>query len=935
MIKNKKIGVALIVCILCSFMLVGCSFDEKLNSAEAIETVISNGRECPVDVFVPGMVVIKVSSEVADKIAAETDADGRLITTGVRSLDDMIPELGITYIERVFSHGGKFEARRRKAGLHQWFNVYFDEKTHLTRADATIKSAEGVLYMEYRPKIVHTGNPLIIPDMSNMVTSEQVQVAEKMTTEYGEGLEYFNDPDLSKQWHYYNDGTFSSNAKAGADINVLPVWKQGIVGSSDVIVAVLDQGVYYEHPDLLDNMWTGTDEEGNVIYGRDFSISRKTEEINNKFDYTIEPAGYHGTHVAGTIAAVNNNGIGVAGVAGGDKAKNIQGARIMTCQIFDINGHGNQRATDAMVWAADNGAVISQNSWAYTPGTDLKYYEADKVGIKYFIENAGKDENGNQVGPMAGGIVIFAAGNEYNYIAYPSSDEDVVAVSSIRSDYTKAPYANYGSWVDISAPGGSWESSEDWVYSTMVEKNNNGGYIVGYGKASGTSMACPHVSGVAALLISHFGGIGKNFTCEDLKEKLLGSVRPIEQYNPNDKSVMGAGLIDAAMAINGITEGGISAVTDLNASAESDFVSFSMTLPKDVNAKSIYFYYSDKNITEANCEEADVVVFDPGDAKAGEKYTNNISLRVFGKIVYCSVKILSTDYKMSTLSNIASVTTGVNNPPVITALDGDVLSIKQARTSSYRFVISDPDGHRISYKLDPAENWITEKYTEGNDTLVLSFNGNTAPLGTYDFNIVVEDEFEMETVLPVKYTVTKNNPPVIQVVPIPDVNVQMGDVYYLDMSQFIMDIDEDPLTVRRISEKSDLDVADIETEGSVVKCIAKSKGSMVVEVAVQDPSKASVNVSFKINVTETDNPLKLYPNPVVDILSISSRLEEVEGTIILYSSAGVVLLEEQVTIGKINESAAATVDMSGFPAGMYSVKVLYGDQVVNSNIVKL
>lgn len=335
--------------------------------------------------------------------------------------------------------------------------------------------------------------------------------------------------------------------KPAQTLNVLPAWEK-TAGRSDVIVAVVDEGVEYTHPDLAGNMWSGI--------GKNF-CDRDNDDITWGEG--------HGTHVAGTIAAVSNNGIGISGIAGGTGGGN--GAKIMSCEIFHpTDGHydANSNATaDAIKYAADNGAVICQNSWGYAAGA-LSYDQwssadrATKEAIDYFIRYAGMSPDGEtQTGPMAGGVVIFAAGNEYSRLAsYPAAYDACISVASISCTYEAAWYTNYGSTVDICAPGGGDEANfvnlisydEGYNLSTIPTNLQNGDsfvytyangetetktidYVsstVGYGYMMGTSMACPHVSGVAALIVSQFGAPG--FTNEQLKEKLFSTARDIDSY---------------------------------------------------------------------------------------------------------------------------------------------------------------------------------------------------------------------------------------------------------------------------------------------------------------------------------------------------------------------------------------------------------------------
>ena len=361
------------------------------------------------------------------------------------------------------------------------------------------------------------------------------------------------------QWHYNNTGNVYANSTVvGADADVYAAW-QLCTGNPDIIVAVVDQGVKYDHEDLAANMWVnkgeipdnGIDDDGNGyiddVYGFNFT--------DNKGKLTFSAENMHGTHVAGTIAAVNNNGVGVNGIAGG--SGNGDGVRIMSCETLGASESGNSGGglgaqVRAIKYAADNGAVICQNSWGYTAGALSKNdwtrgnYSALADAIHYFIKYAGLDENGEQEGPMAGGIVIFAAGNDAtNELCYPASDEAVVSVSATSWLGTPSYFTNYGKWVSLSAPGGdlSLNSTYGGVYSTSVAGDGGSAYE----GINGTSMACPHVSGACALAVSWYYGAEKKkgLTNEMLKEALLSSVTPVDPFcDAPYFGNMGAGSLD-------------------------------------------------------------------------------------------------------------------------------------------------------------------------------------------------------------------------------------------------------------------------------------------------------------------------------------------------------------------------------------------------------
>jgi subtilisin family serine protease len=198
---------------------------------------------------------------------------------------------------------------------------------------------------------------------------------------------------------------------------------------------------------------------------------------------------------------------------------------MMSCAVFGAIRSGG--FDEAFVYAADNGAVIAQNSWGYTaPGV---YEQSVLDAIDYFIANAGYDENGDPVGPMQGGLVVFAAGNDNSDADwYPGYYDAVLAVASTNHNDVKSGFSNYGDWVDIAAPGSS-------VYSTYIGNS--------YDFLSGTSMACPHVSGVAALIVSEFGETG--FAPDEVWRRLVATTESIDVQNTPYTGLLGSGRLNA------------------------------------------------------------------------------------------------------------------------------------------------------------------------------------------------------------------------------------------------------------------------------------------------------------------------------------------------------------------------------------------------------
>lgn len=450
---------------------------------------VSCARQETVDVINPGdMQNLKLSPEIPGVAMARlTDDFAESIEKNGGAVPPELADAGIDTLERLFPYAGEFEARTRAEGLHKWYKLHYDEEISYLKSGLADAKLPGV--------------ELIEPAFGAKPTSFP-----------------FNDPYLSKQWHYRNDGTGSSRWMAGADINVYPVWENITTGSPEVVVAVVDGGIDPNHEDLVAHL----------------DLSRSYNYCSGYYGPQIY-AHDHGTHVAGTIAAVNNNGKGVCGVAGGDAAEGRKGVTLISLQIFqtvkgsreDIGGDG----ITAIKEAADKGAVICQNSWGYDLGSESSARSAKvpsymKSAIDYFNKYAGLDKNGKQVGPMAGGVVFFAAGNENWEYSIPASYDGCIAVGSFDCTGTSASYTNFGDWVDIAAPGGDeiagkWDGTD--FYTSMIASTvpDNGYASYPY---VGTSMACPHVSGVAALLVSYFGGPG--FTRDMLIHKLLDGADP-------------------------------------------------------------------------------------------------------------------------------------------------------------------------------------------------------------------------------------------------------------------------------------------------------------------------------------------------------------------------------------------------------------------------
>lgn len=521
---NRKI---LIACLISS-MAVACVKDPQTPGADEEPGAAVEVAE---DSVLKGWVRIKLQDDAS---ALRTGVFTRgAPSSGNSALDELAASLGATEIRRSFGEGGKFAERRRRYGFHLWYDIRFDEERPVSRAASDISMLPGVAHAQpiYKIRLMDSGaavpaETIYVPAESRAMRASQAP---------------FDDPYLDLQWHYNNDGTLQRSVE-GADLNLYEAWKTE-AGNPAVTVAITDGGIDVEHPDLAANIWIN-EAELNGVPGVDDDGNGYVDDVYGwncmKESGQIVPSS-HGTHVAGTVGAVNNNGIGVCGVAGGTGMGD--GVRFMACQILDSEQSG--KTAEAYLYAAENGAVISQNSWVYDDlGFKLPLDMSE--AFDYFIETAGNDPDGNQTGPMKGGILIFAAGNaNQSTVKMPAADPRTIAVTAMAPDYTKAGYSNYGDAADIYAPGGSASTDASYPEVCRVYSTDMGGR---YGYMSGTSMACPHVSGVAALIVSHYGVGRMGFTPNELKKIMLRSYRPVGSY-VGDKyaNKLGVGLLDAGM----------------------------------------------------------------------------------------------------------------------------------------------------------------------------------------------------------------------------------------------------------------------------------------------------------------------------------------------------------------------------------------------------
>ena len=456
-----------------------------------------------------------------------------------------------------------------------------------------------------------------------------------------------NDPQFDTLWGLHNTG--QTGGTTDADIDAVEAWDIG-TGSNDVVVGVIDTGIDSTHEDLQANIWhnpgeipgNGIDDDGNGfiddVYGWDF--------VNNDND-PFDDNG-HGTHVAGTIGAKGNNGIGVVGVN--------WNVSLMALKFLNSGGAGSTSdAISAVLYATMMGAHLTSNSWGgggFSLSLEAAITAADAAGI-LFIAAAGNGGSDNDISP-----------------SYPSSYTvpNIISVAATDHNDLKASFSNWGlTSVDLGGPGVN-------IHSTFPGNT--------YGTISGTSMATPHVSGVAALIWSLNSGLTHN----QVRDHIFASVDPISALT--GMTVTGGRLnaYEALLLVADPDSIPPSQINDLSTGlvkSNSVFLQWTATGDDTTSgmASNYDIRYSTSPIDSLNFESTPQFANPPDPNSAGTAESAEITGLDFNILYHFAIKALDETNNSSPISNVVFATT-LGVPSIATNPDSLSDSLFTGETST-------------------------------------------------------------------------------------------------------------------------------------------------------------------------------------------------------------------------------------------------------------
>ena len=449
----------------------------------------------------------------------------------------------------------------------------------------------------------------------------------------------------------------------------------------------------------------------------------------------------------------------------------------------------------------------------------------------------------------------------------------------------------------------------------------------------GTSMACPFVSGVAALLVSHFGGPG--FTNEMLKDRILNGA---DNTAITNQSRHIGPLLDA---LGAFTYGGTTPpdrVESFNATGGSGRIDFSWTVTADQDNVKAYGYLllasRDAGLLEdinpGNIPDGVIsTTVTVDDREAGEQLTGSMTGLEFSADY--NVCIIGYDYQhnYSEPSDILQVTTTANNAPVITPSETGTMEIKPFETVTRKFTISDPDGHSFTVDFTPGSEAASLSAGTSAGEYILTVTGRLADTGSYSAEITVSDAYGATAHESVEYRISENNAPQVISEAEDIMMTAVREEMSIDLTGLISDPDGENLSWSITNTNPAAIHATI--SANTLYLTALGFGNADIAVTGTDARGENCQISFSVVVKNPDQPLEVYPNPVSDYLNIRT-MDEASTRIVIFSSTGSVKYD---TTSRVGAFSPAVIDMRGYAPGRYTVRVSFGGNEYTRTVVKL
>ena len=409
--------------------------------------------------FVPGELLVKFKPGISVK--PSVSAKG-IATTGYSSIDKLNEQYNVTSLEKVFKTAKKSFAKE----------ILYLTNIHILKLPADADILAVVEAYQKDPNVEYAEPNYIYH--TSIITP--------------------NDPGFVYQW--------ALNQSSDHDIDAPEAWDIAR-GNESIVIAIVDTGVDWDHPDLATNIWNNSDEilDGNDTDGNGYIDDVGGWDFVNNDNNPMDDNG-HGTHCAGIASAVTNNSVGIAGVC--------WNCTIMPIKGLNSEGSGsNTDLSNAIIYAADNGADVISMSWGSYSSSNLL-----KDALNYTYNKSV--------------ILVAAAGNYYPIGTcskhYPAGYDNVIAVAATDSSDARASFSNWGSWIDVAAPGIE-------IYSAYWNDT--------YATLSGTSMSCPFVAGLTGLILSK-----TDFSQEEIRTILRSTTD-----NLSSNKYIGIGRMNAYKAI--------------------------------------------------------------------------------------------------------------------------------------------------------------------------------------------------------------------------------------------------------------------------------------------------------------------------------------------------------------------------------------------------